>query len=120
MSNHVFYHFQPPLIFLPSFPSFFPIIILSVLTLLLQFIFSLYKAINHLTCLGYHRKSLPHVYSSHSPHLIPFNLTIFFNFFNPTIYLILFHFFQLFKSLYNIFKSQPFISSRNSQSQIIF
>ena len=30
------------------------------------------------------------------------------------------HFFQLSKSLYNIFKSQPFIPPRNSQSQTIF
>ena len=38
---------------------------------------------------------------------------------NPTNHSIPFYFFQLSKSLYNIFKSQPFIPPRNSQSQTI-
>ena len=57
--------------------------------------------------------------------IIPFH-SILFHFFNFLILqTILFHSiffqpcFQLFKSLYNIFKSRPFIPPRNSQSQTI-
>ena len=54
----------------------------------------------------------------------PFHSTIFFfNFHNPTIHLIPFYFFSTNFSTFqipkNIFKSQPFIPLRNSQSQTI-
>ena len=56
----------------------------------------------------------------HFTHFIPFYFFIFFNFSSPTIHPIFFStIFQLSKSLYNIFKSQPFIPLWNSQSQTI-
>ena len=62
------------------------------------------------------------VTSFHSFHSILF-FSFFSYFSNPTIHPIPFYFFQPFlqlsKSLYKIFKSQPFIPHRNSQSQTI-
>ena len=53
-------------------------------------------------------------------HFITFHSIIFFfDFSNLTIYPIPFYFFQLFKFLYNIFKSQPLILPQNLQSQTI-